>query len=65
MKLVCIAIPPSFIQIKMEIGKVYNSFKINGYTYIEDDIGNVIPTGFKYFKPLNEVRSEKLEKLGI
>jgi hypothetical protein len=53
MKVICIKIPPTFVTIKLEIGKVYESYFRNNYidngefssryAYITDELGNMIP----------------------
>ena len=76
MKVVCIKIPPTFVNIKLEVNEIYEAFMdigtrngvFNSYWYVVDELGNVIPCEFevkKYFITLAEFRQKKLEELGI
>jgi hypothetical protein len=71
MKVVCVKIPFSFVDIKLEVGEIFDTYKspnpINkGYWLVKDRLGNVIPCDFevgKYFITLEEWREKQLEKL--
>ena len=68
MKVVCIKIPPTFVNIKLEFNKIYDAYRDSLGWYVVDELGNVIPCEFevkKYFITLAEFRQKKLEQLGI
>lgn len=71
MKVVCIKIPYSFVDIKLELGEIFDAYKSpnplnKGYWYVKDRLGNVIPCDVevgKYFITLEEWRERKLDKI--
>lgn len=74
MKVVCIKIPPTFANIKLEVGEIFVSFAVQSnitknvdkYWYVTDRLGNVIPCDFelgKYFITLEEWRKKQLDKI--
>ena len=69
MKVVCIAIPPTFITIKLTIGNIYDAFYKEHYFFIYDELGNVVPCDAfnkeKYFISLKSFRMNRLKELGI
>lgn len=74
MKVVCIKIPPAFVNgehvIRTEIGKVYDVLLGetgggNIYAYIKDETGYEIPVDNKYFISLEKYREEQINKLLI
>ena len=64
MKVVCIAIPPTFITIKLTIGNIYEAFYKEHYFFIYDELGNVVPCDAfdkeKYFISLSSHRNQKI-----
>jgi hypothetical protein len=71
MKVVCIKnFPHSW---RLTPGKTYQVFYRDYYQYVLDDRGHVLPYNFPnsalkskdYFIPLDELREQKLDKLGI
>jgi hypothetical protein len=74
MKLVCIEIPPSFVNLKLTINKIYDSWHKDElsphgtgvyirYRFIKDEIGNVVPIGSRYFMELDKWREQQIDKL--
>lgn len=67
MKVICIKIPPTVVRTEIIIGKIYDTFQgltgRNIYTYIEDEIGNLIPVDNKYFITLEKYREEQINNI--
>jgi hypothetical protein len=69
MKVVCIKIPYSFVDIKVEVGEIFDAYEsplFNEYWCVKDRLGNVIPCDFgvgKYFITLEEWRELQLNKI--
>lgn len=78
MKVVCKKIPPTFISISLEVGRVYDAYSVkigkpvddrkgySTYWYVKDSDGNVIPCEpdmEKYFVSLDKWRQQKLTEI--
>ncbi len=81
MKVVCIGIPKTNVNISLELGKVYDAFlldttynrsDLSNYWCVRDDLGNIVPIELREVKysercfiTLSEFREMKLKELGI
>ena len=76
MKVVCVGIPKTNVNISLELGKVYDAFllrpDLSNYWCIRDSLGNIVPCDFsnfydevRNFITLYEFREKSLNDLGI
>lgn len=70
MKVICVKIPFTFVDIKVEVGEIFDAYTASGYWYVKDRLGNVIPCdltkpvspGTNFIK-LEEYRNQQLDKI--
>jgi hypothetical protein len=76
MKVICVGIPKTNVNINLELGKVYDAFllrpDLSNYWCVRDSLGNIVPCDFsnfyndvRCFITLSEFREIKLKELGI
>ena len=60
MKVVCVGIPKTNVNISLELGKVYDAFllrpDLSNYWCISDSLGNIVPCDFSNFYDVDYVR---------